>query len=75
MANNETEEVETFEQASAIDVYSVSDGRNRFSFYISKYLGKKMKSFRVFGDKLFAIYDHYLVVYQVNFPLALIDRS
>ena len=72
-ANNETES--QFEQASAIDVYSVSDGRYRFSFYISKYLGKKMKSFRVFGDKLFAIYDHYLVVYQVNFPLALTDRS
>jgi hypothetical protein len=69
MANNETES--QFEQASAIDVYDVRDGRYRFSFYIPKLLDKKMKSFRIFGNRLFAIYDHYLVVYQVNFPRAL----
>jgi hypothetical protein len=72
-ANNETES--QFEQASAIDVYSISNGRYRFSFYISKYLGKKMKSFRIFGNKLFAIYDHYIVVYLVNFPKMLVTES
>lgn len=69
MANNETET--QFEQASAIDVYDVKDGRYWFSFYIPKLLDKKMKSFRIFGSSLFAIYDHYLVVYRINFPPAL----
>jgi hypothetical protein len=66
MANNEDKSV--FNRNSVVDVYEVKDGHYRFSFYIPDFQGNKVKSFRVFGDNLFIIYDHYISAYRISFP-------
>lgn len=64
-ADNETESMHA--HATAIDVYDVKDGNYQFSFYLSDYNGKKLTDFRVYGQSLYALYDHYLYKYQLNF--------
>jgi hypothetical protein len=73
MANNEDKK--QFDRHDVVDVYSVDDGSYRFSFYVPLYLGKRLSSFRVFGNSFFVIYDHYLVAYRTAFPLALIGHA
>ncbi|WP_146186455.1 hypothetical protein [Pedobacter sp. HMWF019] len=64
-ADNETADMH--EQGAAIDVYNVSDGKYKLSFYLSDFNGKKLTDFRVYGQSLYALYDHYLYKYQLNF--------
>ncbi|WP_448635230.1 hypothetical protein [Pedobacter panaciterrae] len=64
-ADNET--VNMHEQGAAIDVYNVSDGKYKLSFYLPDFNGKKLTDFRVYGQSLYALYDHYLYRYQLNF--------
>lgn len=65
-ANNENEEA--FNLRSVIDVYRLQDGQYLFSFYLPDYRKKKIRDFKVVGNRLFALYDHYLYAYQLNFP-------
>jgi len=64
-SDNETDRMHN--DAAAIDVYNVSDGKYRWSFYLPDFDGKKLTDFRVYGQSLYAIYDHYLYKYQLNF--------
>jgi hypothetical protein len=64
-ANNE--ETSVFKGNSVVDVYWLRDGHYRFSFYLSDFLGNKIRSFRVVGHRLLAIYDRYLYIYHLNF--------
>lgn len=57
----------TLDKLSVIDVYQVTDGRYKFSFYLPDFNGKKLTDFRAYGKNLYALYDHYLYKYQLNF--------
>jgi len=52
---------------SIIDLYKVQDGKYSFSFYLPNFNGKKLTDFRVDENNLYALYDHYLYKYQLNF--------
>ncbi|HTR28671.1 MAG TPA: hypothetical protein VMH27_05345 [Puia sp.] len=64
-ANNE--EASVFHENSVIDVYWLRDGHYRFSFYLPDFSGNKIRSFRVIGHRLLAIYDRYLYSYHLEF--------
>jgi hypothetical protein len=64
-ADNETADMH--EKGAAIDVYYISDGKYKLSFYLPDFSGKKLTDFRVYGKSLYALYDHYLYKYQLNF--------
>jgi len=64
-ANNETEYM--IKNVSIIDVYAISDGKYQFSFYLPDFRGFKVRDFKVYGKSLYALYDHYLYKYQLNF--------
>ncbi len=64
MANNENPQ--TFSHAAVIDVYSLSDGHYQFSFYLHNYDNKILKSFAIFNNILYAIFDRWIVGYQLH---------
>lgn len=64
-ANNETEYM--IKDVSTIDVYAVADGKYQFSFYLPDFRGHKVRDFKVYGKSLYALYDHYLYKYRLNF--------
>ena len=64
MADNEDDR--SFNQMSIIDLYSLQNGQYHFSFYLPKHKGEKVSEFKVFDDKLVAIYGQYLVIYDLN---------
>jgi len=64
-ANNETEYM--IKNVSMIDVYAVFDGKYKFSFYLPDFRGHKVRDFKVYGKSLYALYDHYLYKYKLNF--------
>jgi hypothetical protein len=64
-ANNEPHEL--LDKLLIIDVYNIKDGKYKFSFYLPDAVGKKASDFKVYGNKLVAIYDHYISVYGLNF--------
>jgi hypothetical protein len=67
-ADNETDE--TFSDNAVIDVYTVSDGIYKGSFYVPNDNGKKVLRFRVFQDLLVALYDDHVITYGVYLPKA-----
>jgi hypothetical protein len=64
LADNEKKEF--FTGSSVIDVYDISKGLYKFSFYIPDYKNKKIKEFNVFGDKLAAMFEDQCVIYKLN---------
>ena len=66
IADNES--IDAFETHSIVDVYTLKDQSYQFSFYIPAFKNKKTREFRVYDDKLVAIYSNYLVTYEMNFP-------
>ena len=61
------EDQDTFQGASAIDVYDLTrTGKYVFSFYLPKYKGYKARTFKVFQNRLVALYDRYLVTYELT---------
>jgi len=64
MANNEEREV--FDKVSVIDVYDVVEARYLFSFYLPDYNGKKVVSFKIWENKIVALYDHYVLTYALK---------
>jgi hypothetical protein len=60
------EEIEKFLGSSVIDVYDLAARKYLRSFYIDSYKSNKPTSFRVFGNQLAAIFDHYLVLYELS---------
>ncbi len=51
---------------NTIDVYNIHTGNYRYSFYIPKYLGRKLDQFRIKGHVFAAIYGPYLITYEFN---------
>lgn len=64
LAKNENKKI--FDSSSVIDVYNLTDGSYKFSLYLLDHEGKKMKEFQVSGNKLIALYDHYILTYNLN---------
>lgn len=64
-ANNEMPLV--FKNNPVIDVYNLQSKQYISSFYLPQYDGILMDSFLVSGSTLVALYDHYLVVYKLNY--------
>ncbi|NQX54426.1 hypothetical protein HQN86_12445 [Pedobacter panaciterrae] len=65
IADNEV--VESLKEVSIIDVYTIKDGKYHFSFYLPDFNKKKLTDFKVYGQSLYALYDHYLYKYKLNF--------
>ncbi|WP_316835503.1 hypothetical protein [Pedobacter nutrimenti] len=63
----DNEKYSLLDEFSIIDVYAVSNGKYQFSFYLPNFNGKKLTDFRVDEQSLYALYDHYLYKYQLNF--------
>jgi hypothetical protein len=60
------EEAKVLQQASIMDVYTISKNRYAFSFYIYNYKGQKVSRFSVNNNQLLALMGDYLVSYQLN---------
>ncbi|WP_268225205.1 hypothetical protein [Sinomicrobium oceani] len=63
-ADNELKD--QFDKNSVIDVYSLKNQEYQFSFYLPNHEGKKLTDFRVYNDKIMALYDHFIVTYRIN---------
>ncbi|WP_268223889.1 hypothetical protein [Sinomicrobium oceani] len=55
-----------FKQASVIDVYDLTRGIYQFSFYLPGYHNKSAREIRLTDTALIALYDHYIVSYELN---------
>jgi len=64
-ADNENKHA--FKNHSVIDVYHLSNGDYKFSFYLPDYNGYKIRSFKVWRQTLLVLYDRYLIMYSLNF--------
>ncbi|HVU95410.1 MAG TPA: hypothetical protein VHE34_09305 [Puia sp.] len=64
----DNDERDLYEMSSPIDVYSLIDGKYLLSFYLPDYRKHKIRDFRVFGNTLVALYDHYAYTYTLFFP-------
>lgn len=63
-----------YENASAIDVYALKDGKYLFSFYLPNYGRKKARDFRVKGDQLVALYERDLFSFKIHLPEKLLKK-
>jgi hypothetical protein len=63
-ADNEVEEV--WEANTVIDVYALKDGKYKLSLYVPHFKDIKLKDFKVFGDRMYVLYDNYLYKYALN---------
>lgn len=52
-----------------IDVYQAADGSYKFSFYIPKFKGLKLRSFYLQDDFIYCVFGTYLVKYKINRPV------
>lgn len=61
------EHPKALDKADVIDVYDLINSKYQFSFYIFNYGGEeKLNEFKVFGNRLFALFDHHIQVYALN---------
>jgi len=64
-ADNETDDMH--DKATAIDVYSVNDGKYKLSFYLPEFAGEKLTDFKVYDKMLVALFGHYIYTFKLNF--------
>lgn len=55
-----------FRRSSVIDVYEISSGHYRFSFYLPGYNRRSARDFRIVGSKLMVLYEQHIVTYTLN---------
>ena len=60
------EDIETFRNASVIDVYSLNDSQYQFSFYIHDFAGEKMKFFYIKGDRLVVLFERHIMLFGIT---------
>jgi len=53
-------------KSQVIDVYQILTGKYKYSFYIPKYRGIKMRDFQIKDDLIIAIFGKYLVTYSLS---------
>jgi hypothetical protein len=64
-ANNEFEE--SFSGSSVIDIYTLKNGEYLYSFYVPDDNHVKMRSFKVFNNRLVALYDHTIMTFNIQY--------
>jgi hypothetical protein len=64
----DNEELTIFQKTSPIDVYSLINGSYLCSFYLPDYHHNKIRDFRICGNTLVALYDHYIYTYTLHLP-------
>ncbi|AEW00389.1 hypothetical protein A4D02_23975 [Niastella koreensis] len=57
-----------FEENSAIDIYSLTTGAYKGSFYIPAFKGRKTYEFHIIDNNLIALYGKTVVTYELNLP-------
>lgn len=67
----DNDESSIYDAGSPIDVYSLLDGKYLFSFFLPDYQKHKIRDFRIVGNTLVALYDHYAYTYKLNIPTKL----
>lgn len=60
------EDVQEFTGGYVIDVYDLTDGGYVYSFHIARYNKKRLSDFQVIDQQLFALFDKYLVSYDLK---------
>lgn len=55
-----------FEEHSTIDIYSLTTGAYKGSFYIPAFKGRKAYEFHIVGDRLVALYGKTVITYNLN---------
>jgi len=56
-----------FAHHAAIDVYQITNGHYRGSFYIPEFKEERLKEFEIAGNKIIALYNDYIVIYSNPF--------
>jgi len=59
--------LKTLPHHAVIDVYQITNGHYRGSFYIPEFKEERMKEFEVAAGKIIALYDDYVVIYSNPF--------
>jgi hypothetical protein len=67
----DNEEMTLFQTNSAVDVYSLIDGKYLMSFYLPDYKNNKVRDFSVLGNTLIALYGQYVYSFRLNIPAKL----
>ncbi|MDN5217362.1 hypothetical protein QQ020_35135 [Fulvivirgaceae bacterium BMA12] len=62
----DNEDKETYKKNAVIDVYSLGNKGYLFSFYIPGLGNNKMRDFKVYNKVLLAIFDRFIIKYQLN---------
>ena len=70
IADNESHR--DFERNSVIDVYNLTDGSYKISFYIPYYMGRRMQHFKVYKNGIIVLYNDAMIVFQL--PAGLLVR-
>ncbi|MNJ98898.1 hypothetical protein D3C87_166670 [compost metagenome] len=63
---SDNESQSEFDKNQAIDVYNIENGKYLSSFYIPKYLGKRVTQFQIKDRTLLAIYGTHIVKYNIE---------
>lgn len=61
-ADNET--MSEFKNSDVIDTYNIKDGSYLESFYLPRLQGQKLSEFKVYDNKIFAVYGNSIVVFK-----------
>lgn len=56
----------SFKRSSVIDVYDMDKGIYKYSFYVAKYRGNKIKNFAIGSGYLVTVSGHYLLLYKYD---------
>lgn len=70
----DNEDTKTFRKHSVVDVYNIANGKYTYSFYVPTINGKHMTSFKIFRDRLVAIYGNTVVLYALHLPVSFITQ-
>lgn len=63
---SKNEDVAAFSKNSVIDVYDLTSGAYKLSFYLANFKEFKIRDFLVYDKSLIVLFDHYLVTYELN---------
>lgn len=61
----DNEQASNFTKFTVIDVYDIKHNKYLFSFYLDKHKNAKLYEFSVFNGQLIAVYENYLLTYNV----------
>jgi hypothetical protein len=63
-ADNEI--AKTLNEVSTIDIYSIKDGKYKYSFYLPRFRNEELRDFKVYDKTLIAFFGPYLCSFKLN---------